>query len=113
MRPLSHRRLDLKLVPHIISSRFRLVFSNVYTGLYLDSKEVGWHKVYHTEPAEVAGPTPLLTGGEVCMWGEKVDASDVLQVIWPKAAAFAGKRGRYRHWWSNQAVYFACSSLYL
>jgi hypothetical protein len=39
-----------------------------------------------TDPEE----QKLLIGGEVCMWGETVDASDILQTIWPRAAAAAG-----------------------
>ncbi|KAF8411943.1 hypothetical protein HHK36_004501 [Tetracentron sinense] len=31
----------------------------------------------------------LLLGGEVCMWGETADASDIQQTIWPCAAAAA------------------------
>lgn len=60
---------------------------------YLDHLDVPWDKFYNTEP--LLGITNseeenLVIGGEVCMWGETADASNVLQTIWPRAAAAAG-----------------------
>lgn len=60
---------------------------------YLDHLDVTWDKVYNTEP--LLGITDsdekkLVIGGEVCMWGETADGSDILQTIWPRAAAAAG-----------------------
>ncbi|KAG6420331.1 hypothetical protein SASPL_116855 [Salvia splendens] len=53
---------------------------------------VPWESVYFAEPLEVitdASQQKLVLGGEVCMWGETADASDVQQTIWPRAAAAA------------------------
>ncbi|CAA3017992.1 beta-hexosaminidase 3 [Olea europaea subsp. europaea] len=36
--------------------------------------------------------------GEVCMWGEHIDGSDIEQTTWPRAAAAAAKvAGRLAH----------------
>ncbi len=62
---------------------------------YLDHLDVPWDKFYLTEPhigITDAAEQELVIGGEVCMWGETVDASDILQTIWPRAAAAAGKK---------------------
>lgn len=53
-----------------------------------------WDQVYTAEPLEGisdASKQKLVIGGEVCMWGETADTSNVQQTIWPRAAAAAGK----------------------
>lgn len=54
-----------------------------------------WVDVYDLDPLN--GTDALLTpaeqlrvlGGEVSLWGEEIDAADLLQRAWPRAAAFA------------------------
>ena len=46
--------------------------------------------MYGNEPfEEIDDPSQqeLVLGGEGCMWGETVDASDIENTIWPRAAA--------------------------
>jgi hexosaminidase len=60
---------------------------------YLDHLEAAWHGFYNAEPLlniTDAHERSLVLGGEVCMWGETADASNVIQTIWPRAAAAAG-----------------------
>lgn len=60
---------------------------------YLDHLETPWEEFYKNEPlTNITNPKQqsLVLGGEVCMWGETVDVSDIEQTIWPRAAAAAG-----------------------
>lgn len=60
---------------------------------YLDHVDAKWDGFYSNEPlANISKPEQqeLVLGGEVCMWGEHIDASDIEQTIWPRAAAAAG-----------------------
>ena len=48
--------------------------------------------MYQTEPcSEITDPSldEKVLGGEGCMWGETVDASDIEQTIWPRALAIS------------------------
>lgn len=79
--------------PKVVAKGFRCIFSNQGVW-YLDHLDVPWDEVYTAEPLEgitTASEQELVIGGEVCMWGETADASNVLQTIWPRAAAAAGK----------------------
>lgn len=60
---------------------------------YLDHIDTPWQMFYANEPFEMIKDEKrqsLVLGGEVCMWGEHIDASDIQQTIWPRAAAAAG-----------------------
>ena len=60
---------------------------------YLDHLDAFWQGVYSNEPlTNITDPKEqaLVLGGEVCAWAEHIDASDIEQTIWPRAAAAAG-----------------------
>eukprot|EP01063_Lacrimia_lanifica_P013028 TRINITY_DN19696_c0_g1_i1.p1 TRINITY_DN19696_c0_g1~~TRINITY_DN19696_c0_g1_i1.p1 ORF type:complete len:514 (+),score=173.67 TRINITY_DN19696_c0_g1_i1:56-1597(+) len=58
---------------------------------YLDKLGVKWGRMYRVEPCASLSDAQckLMLGGGGAMWGETVDASDILNTIWPRAAAVA------------------------
>ncbi|KAG8380725.1 hypothetical protein BUALT_Bualt06G0045800 [Buddleja alternifolia] len=87
-----HNWLGSGVCPKAVAKGFRCIFSNQGVW-YLDHLDVPWESVYYAEPLEGitdASEQKLVLGGEVCMWSETVDASNVQQTIWPRAAAAAG-----------------------
>jgi hexosaminidase len=65
---------------------------------YLDHVNVRWEKFYLNEPlTNLSDPQQQesILGGEVCMWGETADASDIEATIWPRAAAAAGVKNSH------------------
>ncbi|KAK4579020.1 hypothetical protein RGQ29_028903 [Quercus rubra] len=90
-RTVVHNWLGAGVCPKAVAKGFKCIFSN--QGFwYLDHLDVPWNEVYTAEPLEGINETSkqeLVLGGEVCMWGETADTSDVQQTIWPRAAAAA------------------------
>ncbi|CAM8962042.1 unnamed protein product [Rhodiola kirilowii] len=96
-----HNWLGPGVCPKAVARGFRCIFSNQGVW-YLDHLDVPWDEVYSAEPLEgiqKSSEQDLILGGEVCMWGETADASNVLQTIWPRAAAAAE-----RMWSSREGV---------
>ncbi|WVZ95919.1 hypothetical protein U9M48_041624 [Paspalum notatum var. saurae] len=93
LNPLTvvHNWLGPGVCPKVVAKGFRCIMSN--QGIwYLDHLDVPWEDVYSGEPLDGISDKDqqkLVLGGEVCMWGETADTSDVLQMIWPRAAAAA------------------------
>ena len=60
-------------------------------GRYLDNLNIVWQAMYAQDPCggAPADLCKLILGGHGEMWGETVDASDVLPTVWPKLAAIA------------------------
>jgi len=91
---MKHFRLGPGVCPKVVAKGFRCIMSNQGVW-YLDHLDVPWEDVYSGEPLDGISDKDqqkLVLGGEVCMWGETADTSDVLQTIWPRAAAAAGTR---------------------
>ncbi|KAK6120677.1 hypothetical protein DH2020_045575 [Rehmannia glutinosa] len=97
-RTVVHNWLGSGVCPKAVAKGFKCIFSNQGVW-YLDHLDVPWDSVYYADPLEGisnASEQKLVLGGEVCMWGETADASNVQQTIWPRAAAAAERL------WSNE-----------
>ncbi|KAL5201981.1 hypothetical protein ABZP36_012933 [Zizania latifolia] len=93
LNPLTvvHNWLGPGVCPKVVEKGFRCIMSNQGVW-YLDHLDVPWEDFYTSEPLAGINNTAqqkLVLGGEVCMWGETADTSDVQQTIWPRAAAAA------------------------
>ncbi|GAB4854860.1 Beta-hexosaminidase 1 [Ancistrocladus abbreviatus] len=100
-RTVVHNWLGSGVCPKAVGKGFRCIFSNQGVW-YLDHLDVPWDHVYNAEPLEGinnVSEQKLVLGGQVCMWGETVDTSDIQQTIWPRAAAAAE-----RLWSSKEAI---------
>lgn len=61
---------------------------------YLDSTGFTWQMMYGTDPWDgirEEGRRRLVLGGETALWSEEVDAGDLMNSVWPRAAAVAEK----------------------
>uniref|UniRef100_A0A0E0CBG1 Beta-hexosaminidase n=1 Tax=Oryza meridionalis TaxID=40149 RepID=A0A0E0CBG1_9ORYZ len=90
-RTVVHNWLGEDVAPKVVAAGLRCIVSN-QDKWYLDHLDATWEGFYTNEPLKgIDDPEQqsLVIGGEVCMWGEQIDASDIEQTIWPRAAAAA------------------------
>ncbi|CAA3022857.1 beta-hexosaminidase 3 [Olea europaea subsp. europaea] len=86
-----HNWLGSGVAQKVVAAGLRCIVSN-QDAWYLDHLDTTWQDFYLNEPlTNITDPKKqaLVLGGEVCMWGEHIDASDIEQTIWPRAAAAA------------------------
>ncbi|XP_065513738.1 beta-hexosaminidase subunit beta [Caloenas nicobarica] len=77
---------------------------------YLDYISYGqdWRKYYSVEPLNFSGSEKqkkLLIGGEACLWGEFVDATNLTPRLWPRASAVGERLWSSRNVTSLQDAY--------
>jgi len=99
-RTIIHIWLAFETLAKVVAAGYRTILSN-QEYWYLDHLQTTWQQFYLNDPIRnINNKTQqaLILGGEVCMWGETADASDVLQTVWPRAAAAAERL------WSDVSV---------
>jgi len=96
-RAIIHIWLHYETMSDVAKAGYHSILSK---GFYLDALSTNWTTYYNTEPLQWLDKQyeQSLLGGVACMWGETVDASDVLSTIWPRAGAIAERL------WSPQSV---------
>ena len=102
-----HVWLSPDTLGNVTSHGYRAVYSyqGVYNdifayqnGWYLNGIWQNWQQMYDVDilaGLRNASARPLVLGGEAAQWGEEADGSDVLQTVWPRAAAVAERLWAY------------------
>lgn len=99
-----HAWLSSQAMFEAASAGYRTVFSVNSAAYYLDYLDVQWDRVYGVDVLDGLTNTsslPFILGGQLCAWGETMDAASVLSIIWPRAAAAAERLWSYNFRDSN------------
>ena len=82
---------DLSTREKATKQSYSVIFSACW---YLDHLNEDWYAYYKCDPRDFNGTEAqkaLVLGGHACMWGERVDKTNFLPRVWPRASAMAEK----------------------
>jgi hexosaminidase len=82
---------DVATIEEAARRNFSMVLSGCW---YLDHLDKTWTSFYDCDPRNFTGNRDLMLGGHASMWGEHVDASNIVSRIWPRASAAAERLWR-------------------
>lgn len=88
---INNRPAFMKELKHVVSANYRALLSSCWYLNYIDYGQ-DWIKFYRCDPASKPideNEEHLVLGGEICMWTEYVDDTNVLTRTWPRASAAA------------------------
>jgi hexosaminidase len=97
-RTIVHAWLSSAALLDAANNGYRTVYSVNDHAYYLDYLDVQWSQVYATDILEGLtnhSARPFILGGQLCAWGETMDAASVLSIVWPRAAAAAERLWSY------------------
>jgi len=89
---------DHATLDSVVKAGYRATLS---FGWYLDNLDQDWQNMYSNEPDDgtlTPSQLALVLGGEACMWGERVDGTNIVPRVWPRTAAVAERL------WSAKSV---------
>uniref|UniRef100_A0A7S1UCH9 Beta-hexosaminidase n=1 Tax=Phaeomonas parva TaxID=124430 RepID=A0A7S1UCH9_9STRA len=72
----------------VTNAGYRVLYTSFWHW-YLDHTDTTWQDAYAANPAEGVANGVKVLGGEGALWGEYVDASDLMATLWPRLGAIA------------------------
>lgn len=89
-RTIIHVWLHHETVAKVANSHYDVIVSN-NDNMYIDHEGLTWETIYGNDLLLGVNEENYkhVLGGEVCMWSERIDISDLFNTVWPRAAAAA------------------------